>query len=167
MKRFMTRKVVTIGIAAGLTLGIAGAALAYFTATGSGTGHGTVGTSSPLAVNVSACTGPALVPGVGTQLCDFTVVNTAGNGSQSFTTTSAALTTDAGGGVYDTTSAAFVDGCQASWFDVSVTTQPTPTTLADGGSATGGVVTLTMPANTTTNQNPCKTLTPQITVSAS
>ena len=39
MKRFMNKKVVAIGLAAGLTLGAAGAAFAYFTALdGSGTG---------------------------------------------------------------------------------------------------------------------------------
>ena len=36
MKRFMNKKVVAIGLAAGLTLGAAGAAFAYFTSTGSG-----------------------------------------------------------------------------------------------------------------------------------
>ena len=36
MKRFMNKKVVAIGLAAGLTLGAAGAAFAYFTSTGTG-----------------------------------------------------------------------------------------------------------------------------------
>ena len=43
MKRFMNKKVVAIGLAAGITLGGAGAAFAYFTSTGNGTGSATVG----------------------------------------------------------------------------------------------------------------------------
>ncbi len=41
MKRFMNKKVVAVGLAAGIALGGAGAAFAYFTSTGSGTGTGT------------------------------------------------------------------------------------------------------------------------------
>ena len=43
MRRFMTKKVVAIGLATGLILGAAGVAVAYFTSTGTGTGTGTVG----------------------------------------------------------------------------------------------------------------------------
>ncbi len=46
MKRFMNKKVVAIGLAAGMTLGAAGAAFAYFTTTGSGTGSATTGSAS-------------------------------------------------------------------------------------------------------------------------
>ena len=43
MKRFMNKKVVAIGLAAGITLGGAGAAFAYFTAHGNGTGSASTG----------------------------------------------------------------------------------------------------------------------------
>ena len=45
MKRFMNKKVVAIGLAAGITLGGAGAAFAYFTHSGQVTGSGDHGTA--------------------------------------------------------------------------------------------------------------------------
>ncbi|MGO9855020.1 MAG: hypothetical protein ACLPYY_08270 [Acidimicrobiales bacterium] len=63
MKRFMNKKVAAIGLAAGLALGAAGIAAAYFTNTGTGTGSATVGSvTNPLTVSVSAPTGGALLP---------------------------------------------------------------------------------------------------------
>ena len=168
MKRFMNKKVTAIGLAAGLALGAAGAAFAYFTTSGSGTGNGKVGSSSSFTVTVDAYTGGPIYPGSGSENATYTVKNP-GPADQLLTSTSAALTTDVGGGVYDTTSHAFVDGCQASWFTVTdnqPTTPAEPVTLASGASATGGSVDLSMPSNSTDNQNPCEGLTPQITVSA-
>jgi len=69
------------------------------------------------------------------------------------------------GDIYDTSSSAYVAGCRASWFIATVSTQP-PTTLA-GGATASGVVTLTMPADTTDNQAPCEGKTPQFTVTVS
>ena len=46
MKRFMNKKVVAIGLAAGITLGGAGAAFAFFTSGGSGSGTATVGSAA-------------------------------------------------------------------------------------------------------------------------
>ena len=52
MKRFMNKKVAAIGLAAGLALGAAGAAFAYFTTAGQGTGNASVGSSSHWTVAV-------------------------------------------------------------------------------------------------------------------
>ncbi len=65
MKRFMNKKVVAIGLAAGLTLGAAGAAFAYFTSTGTGTGSATTGTASQFTVTPTADTSGDLVPNDG------------------------------------------------------------------------------------------------------
>ncbi|MGO9582703.1 MAG: hypothetical protein ACLP36_07840 [Acidimicrobiales bacterium] len=66
MKRFRsisrTKKIVTVGVAAALVLGIGGAAFAYFTTTGSGTGSAPIGDASPLTVTVGTPTGGALFP---------------------------------------------------------------------------------------------------------
>lgn len=80
MKRFMNKKVATIGLAAGLILGGAGAAFAYFTSTGSGSGSATTGSSST--VNISD-NGPftGLLPGGPAQ--DITVTATNPSASQS------------------------------------------------------------------------------------
>ena len=53
MKRFMNKKVVAIGLAAGMTLGAAGAAFAYFTSTGTGNGTATAGSASQWNVSVT------------------------------------------------------------------------------------------------------------------
>jgi hypothetical protein len=50
MKRFMNKKVATIGLAAGLALGAAGAAFAYYTSSGSGTGTASTGSTSNVTV---------------------------------------------------------------------------------------------------------------------
>jgi hypothetical protein len=61
MKRFMNKKVVAIGLAAGITLGGAGAAFAYFSTSGSGTGTGSVG--NPSTVTISGVSTGAVTPG--------------------------------------------------------------------------------------------------------
>jgi hypothetical protein len=162
------RKIAAVAISSAVILGASGAALAYFTTSGSGTGNGKVGSSTAFAVTVAGYTGGPIYPGSGSENATYTVTNP-GPADQLLTSTSAALTTDVGGGVYDTTTAAFVDGCKASWFTVTnhqPTTPAEPATLHASGTATGGSVDLSMPSNSTDNQNACEGLTPQITVSA-
>ena len=74
MKRFMNKKVAAIGLAAGLVHGGAGAAFAYFTANGNGTGQGTVGSASTWGVAQTTSTG-TMLPGSGTSVIEFTVTN--------------------------------------------------------------------------------------------
>lgn len=73
MKRFMTKKVAVVGIAAVVAVGIAGGALAFFTATGAGNGTATVGTTGNN-VAVEGTSTPALVPGESTTM-SFTAYN--------------------------------------------------------------------------------------------
>jgi len=63
LKRFMNKKVVAVGLTAGLTLGVAGAAFAYFSGSGAGTGSADTGsvTGTDLAITSSTPTG--LLPG--------------------------------------------------------------------------------------------------------
>lgn len=65
MKRFMNKKVATIGLAAGLALGAAGAAFAYFSTTGSGTGSASTGSATALTITQTDAAGDpsGLVPG--------------------------------------------------------------------------------------------------------
>lgn len=65
MKRFMNKKVAAIGLAAGLALGMAGAAFAFFTSTGTGTGSATTGSASQYTVSSTADTSGDLVPNDG------------------------------------------------------------------------------------------------------
>ena len=51
MKRFMTKKVLVVGVAVALVLGVGGAAFAYWTTTGSGTGSAQTGKASNVLIN--------------------------------------------------------------------------------------------------------------------
>jgi hypothetical protein len=51
MKRFMSKKLLVVGVAMALVLGIGGAAFAYFTAHGSGTGSATTGSAANLTIS--------------------------------------------------------------------------------------------------------------------
>ena len=51
MKRFMTKKVLVVGVAVALVIGVGGAAFAYYTTHGSGTGSAAVGTQSSLLID--------------------------------------------------------------------------------------------------------------------
>jgi hypothetical protein len=163
LRKFRTKgTVVVLGIVAALA--VAGGAIAYFTSTGSGTGNAKVGSASNWTVAVGAYTGGPLYPGAGSENVPFTITN-ASSGAQELQTTTAALTKDAGGGVYDTTTQAYVDGCQASWFTVTDNT-PTPAVdLAGGAQYTSGNATVTM-QDSQSNQDSCQGLTPQVTVNA-
>jgi hypothetical protein len=79
MKRLMRRKVVAIGVVAGLTLGIAGAAVAYFTAVGGGTGTASVGNATGISL-VGTITG-TLYPAGAPASVSVLVTNT-GAGAQ-------------------------------------------------------------------------------------
>ena len=74
MKRFMNKKVATIGLAAGLALGGAGAAFAYFSSTGSGIGSATVGSSAGLDI-AQTNTVTNIQPDSATHEVDYTVTN--------------------------------------------------------------------------------------------
>src|SRR5437660_564102 len=74
----MTRKRLVSLCAVG-ALVVAGAAIAYFTASGSGTGTGSVGTSSALTLHGS--TGGAVYPGASTTV-SFTADNPSGGKEQ-------------------------------------------------------------------------------------
>jgi hypothetical protein len=162
VKKLRTKKGLAILLAGAIVLGGAGAALAYFTSTGNGTGNATVGTAGSWTVATSAPTGGLLYPGTGTDTVAYTVTNS-GSGYQELNGTTAALTTDVAGGVFDTTTHAFVDGCQASWFTVTNTTVSGDVAPSADLSSS---LTITM-QDSGTVQDPCKNLTPQVTISAS
>ena len=51
MKRFMSKKLLVVGVVVAVFLGVGGAAFAFFTSSGGGTGSATVATVSPLVIN--------------------------------------------------------------------------------------------------------------------
>jgi hypothetical protein len=56
MKRFMSKKLLVVGVAVALALGIGGAAFAFFTSSGGGTGSAQVGTASNLSIHQDGAT---------------------------------------------------------------------------------------------------------------
>lgn len=147
-----------------VAVAFAGVAFAYFTDSGSGTGNATVGSSSPYTVTVDAATGGPLFPGAGTTNLAYHVTNVS-SGNQQVSLITAALTTNAAGGIFDTTSGAFVDGCKAAWFTVTNNPGELPNNLA-GGATHDGSADLVL-NDSGTNQDACQGLSPQLTVNAS
>ena len=72
MRKFVMRKRVLVPMGLVAVLVVAGAAIAYFTTTGSGTGSATVGSSSAVTLHGTAAT--TLYPGT-TSVVNFTVDN--------------------------------------------------------------------------------------------
>jgi hypothetical protein len=79
MRSFLKRKKLVAGISGAGVLVLAGAAIAYFTASGSGTGSATVGTST--AMTVHGTSGSTLYPG-STSTVSFTVDNPSSGNQQ-------------------------------------------------------------------------------------
>jgi hypothetical protein len=182
MKRFRTisrtKKIVAVGATLALTLGIAGAAFAYFTANGSGTGTAYVGSPAPWTVAVhldAGSNGVFLYPGTGVETLDFTVTNGSG-GPQVLNLVTAAPTNDGSGLVQSGSPLADIGGCYASWFPVTFNgalylngNGSTPYTYGHAipaGQYVWGQVTVSM-TDSGTNQDVCAGLTPSITVKAS
>ena len=146
----ITRKkriTVTAIVTAALVLGGGGAAFAYWTAQGSGTGAAKTGTSAAFSVVQSSRTGDPLTPGGPTQTVTFTVTNP-GSGVQKLTAV-AATVADSSGNVWNA-----VSGCSAADYTIG-----TPT-IAYGqiasASTVTGTVTITL-NNLDRSQDACKT----------
>lgn len=153
-------------------LAVTGAAVAYFTGgSGSVTGSGTVGASTPWGITTGTPTWSgsltALFPGAtsNTELLPFTVTNN-GNGHQSVANIAAAVAADASGNA-KTAAGASITGCLASWFTAAVdpANPALPSNLAPGGTYTGKID-LTM-QDSGTNQNACQNAAPAVTITAS
>jgi hypothetical protein len=146
MKRFMNKKVATIGLAAGLALGAAGAAFAYFTTTGNGGGTTTAGTAGTLTLNANIAGN--IVPGDGGQSVTFTADN---SGATSLKVANVIF-----GSVTSTTSA-----CQtfltANPGEFSMVTVPSGTVVPGNstGTALAGTGTLVWADSATVDQTPC------------
>jgi hypothetical protein len=74
--RMINKKAVTIGLSAGVALGISGAAFAFFTSTGTGSGSGVTGTAGNNIVVTGTETVPIFPGGTGGPV-GFTVANSA------------------------------------------------------------------------------------------
>ncbi len=172
MNRRSKKKVVAAVLGVLLALSAVTAAVAYFTgAAGSGTGSGTVGSSSAWTVAMGTPTWSgsltALYPGAtnDTELMPFTVTNN-GSGHQAVTNLTAVLPAESNGDA-ETAAGADIPGCLAAWFTPTLDSgnPALPDDIA-GGSTYTGKVDLTM-QDVNANQNPCQGKSPAVTVTAS
>ena len=163
MKVKMPRKRVTVVVATAMAIALGGGvAYAYFTAAGTGTGQATVGTSGTWDVAQDGLAVGAMTPGGATSSVTFSITN-AGTVDQSYTNLTASVDADGGEVTHLGTP---VTGCLAVWF-TAVAQAPSPgvgSTIAPGIAASD-VVIVTMPANTAVNQDACKNVAPDITLS--
>lgn len=150
MKRFMNKKVAAIAAAAGLALGIGGAAFAYWTASGSGGGTGTVASSGG-SVTLVATFPNTLTPGNSVPVT-ISAYNTG--------KTSVKVTSVADG----TTPIGVSSGCTLGDFSLASggpTMDTTGGTVIPAGTSSGSAInvatdTLTYADSTTVDQSACK-----------
>ncbi len=160
-KLFTTRRRIAIVVgASAVVLAGGGAAFAYFTASGSGTGSATVGATGTWAVSPGQLHWHHL-PGLRDRsVITFNVKNT-GTADQQYSTATAAVNSS-GGDI--TQSGSPVSGCLATWFSTSVSSDPGINTNVGGGDTVQVQVTVTMPTDSTDNQNDCQSATPDVTL---
>jgi hypothetical protein len=113
-------------------------------------------------VTFQATTG-TMYPGCATckSTVNYTVTNN-GTGDQHLNTTTASVVSDGSGNVKS--SGTSVPGCLAAWFSAA-NNPPAAATLAPAGTSTGSAD-ITM-SESGTNQDACKSVTPDILISAS
>ena len=160
MRKLFTarRRIAVVSATAVAVLGVAGVAFAYFTASGSGTGNATVGSTGTWLVTQDSTTG-TIYPGSGNSVITFNVKNT-GTGDQQYSTATTAVNADGSGNI--TQSGVGVSGCKASWFSPSITSDPGINTNVAGGASVKVQVTVTMPTDSADNQNACQGKLPDV-----
>jgi hypothetical protein len=169
IRTFSKRRVAIIGATAAIALAGGGAAFAYFTATGNGTGHGTVGTAGTWTVAETSTSGTMYPGATSGSTLTFTVTNS-GSGDQDITSLAAVVdssTTPLGDiEVGPTPTPSAVASCAATWFTAAITSPTTlpsvtaPISLAPGASETV-IVSVTM-TNPSVNQDACESQLPDV-----
>jgi hypothetical protein len=159
------RRIAIVGTAAAMVLAGGGAAFAYFTASGSGTGSGTVGSTGTWQVTQASSTG-TIYPGSGSSVITFNVKNT-GTADQQYSTATSTVNSDGSGNIQTGVGNASVSGCLAAWFSATVTADTSIDTNVAGGATVQVQVTVTMPTDSTDNQNACEGAAPNVTLAVS
>lgn len=152
-------RTIVIGVVAALI--VAGGAIAFWTASGTGSGNATVGTDSGLTLSAVTFGGP-LYPG-GKTAVNFTITNPSAN--TPVTVTQVAADTVAG-----TNGMTNLGGCNAADFTFpTYTFGGVPQSIPAGGTISVSIPTVSglAYANTASNQDACKGGTPKLNLKAS
>ncbi len=156
------RWIAIVGITAVLVLASGGAAYAYFTSTGSGSGSANVGSAGTWTVTAGSPSG-TIYPGSGNSVITFEIQNS-GSGDEQYSTASATIASSGG----DVTVAGVpVSGCLASWFSATVTSDPHIGEDVGAGNTVQANVKVTMPSDSSDNQDPCEGVSPDVNLSIS
>lgn len=174
-----SKRLTAIGAVVGISLGTGGIAAAYFTASGTGTGHAPVGTSTNFTVTAGTATGtvyPSASPWTAaTATIVYTVKNTSAatehytipaNANTIVASTAATHTTTIAGPTTTTAKpkvTTYVTGCKAAWF--GATNAAVTGTLAKTATTT---VTVTVHMTSETpgvTQDSCQSHTPYVKLS--
>jgi hypothetical protein len=146
MKRFMNKRAVAVGLAVGLTLGIAGAAAAYWLTIGSGTGSATTGSAQTVNL-VQTSTNTGITPNSGAQNITGTATfSDAGPGYIGVITPSVSSVVEtAGAVVLYGVQGSNVAGTSGKYYDCSaadytLTTHTVNNTVANGSTQTFGTI---------------------------
>jgi hypothetical protein len=166
MKRFMSKKVAAIGLAAGITLGLGGAAFAYFTSSGTGSGSANVGQATALSITGGNAAG--LLPGATPTAVSYTMNNTSGTsenfGTVSIDPTSIAVTlTGVGLAAHNANNSLT---CPSSDFAVATSASAIGTIPAGLYSSVVGTEPTIQLTETGTNENACQDATLSFTLNA-
>lgn len=161
------RRIAIVGITAAMVLAGGGAAFAYFTATASGTGSASVGSPGSWSVSESGSTG-TIYPGSGNSMITFNVMN-GGSGDQQYSSAIATVNSSTEEGYVGdiTQSGTPVSGCLATWFNTTVTTDPHIGGDVNAGNTVQVTVKVTMPSDSTDDQDACEGVSPDVTLSIS
>ena len=161
MKRFMNKKVAAIGLAAGLALGVAGGAFAYWTSSGSGTGTSSTTTGTSDLTYATSTINP-MYPGDSAQDFTVTVTNHSAtqaeyvNGVSAYVTTSAGASCDGSNFLLNGSPApsTALTAVPLAWTATELTANPS----AGDNASTAGTDTIHF-NDTTSNQDLCKGVT--------
>jgi hypothetical protein len=152
MKLFKSKKALALGLAAGMALGLTGAAFAYFTTDGAGSGNASVGTSTALVIHQDSiaysnvATDNVLLPGASATMT-FTVDNPSSGNQHLGTISVDGITSD---------KALCNSTDNPSWFDFSDTDVVNANYAPGDGQAVSGDLTVSFVNTPAASQDACK-----------
>jgi hypothetical protein len=168
-KLFTSKRWIAIaGVTAAVVLASGGAAYAYFTSSGSGTGSATVGSAGNWTVVPDPTTGSVgtIYPGSGSSVLTFDVTNS-GGGDEQYSSAIASVKSPSGDNGNITDGGSEVQHCKADWFDASVTSDPHINENISPNGMFTIQVTVSMPADASDDQTACAGQSPDVTLALS